>query len=71
VDVRSGRILWPQTGLSRDVPLEFDAEHGDSATVTATLLVHAAHGTVRYLYDCPKAYFHMVGEKRESEMDSY
>lgn|GEM_PF-7092664 len=71
VDVKSGTIMWPADGIGREVSLMLEAERGDSAGIGEKLAMLAAHGVVRYLYDCPKAYFRVAGEKRGSEWDSY
>jgi hypothetical protein len=69
MDVKTGLLLWPQNGLGREVSMNFEGEHGSTEAVTAKLVAAAAHGVVRYLYDCPKAYYHAEGELRTSEWE--
>jgi hypothetical protein len=71
VDVRSRTILWPQNGMGSEVSLALEAEYGDAKVVTARSVSLGAHGVVRHLYDCPKAYFRIPGEKRGNEWDNY
>ncbi|HSV27380.1 MAG TPA: hypothetical protein VLH60_05755 [Sedimentisphaerales bacterium] len=71
VDVPSGTIVWPQDGVSRQVQLVLETQRGDAATVGARMLALAAHGVVRYLYDCPKRNFRVRGEKRGNVWDEY
>ena len=71
VDVPSGTILWPQDGMGRQVQLTLEAQRGDAETAGARMLARAAHGVVRYLYDCPKGYFRISGERRGNVWDEY
>jgi hypothetical protein len=71
VDAATERILWPEDGMARSVSLESEGERGGAVEITAKLVLAMAHGVTRYLYDCPKAYFRMPGEKRENELEDF
>jgi hypothetical protein len=68
IDVKTDVLLWPLDGGGREISLTFDAERGTADAVTAKILVFTAHGIARYLYDCPKAYWHTSGEERSGEL---
>jgi hypothetical protein len=70
IDVRTAIQLWPRDSAGREVSLTFDAEAGSAEAVSVKVLVSAAHGIARYLYDCPKAYWNTPGEPRSLEWDN-
>ncbi len=69
-DARTGVLQWPLDGPGREVTLNYDAERGTADSVMAKILTYTAHGVVRYLYDCPKAYWHTPGEQKTTEWDN-
>jgi hypothetical protein len=63
IDTASGQRLWPVSEASRTIHVGFDLGAPNKDRAITQLAASAAHCTVRYFYDCPKARFKIADDR--------
>lgn len=63
LETDSGKKLWPAHQPGKTVNVGFDLGPKNFEIATTKLAASAAHCTVRYLYNCKKAYFKIADDR--------